>query len=100
MLQLRGDADLPLESVGAHGRAELGMEHFERDDSLALVIAREIDRRHAAPAEHTFDLVAIRQGGLNPCQVISQDGQLRWDLPRWLRPELSASRLPLNYWAS
>jgi len=53
------------------------MEHLECDGALVVETAREIDRRHAAPAEHTFDLVAIHQGGLNTCQVISQDGQFR-----------------------
>ena len=48
MLQIRGDADLGEESLDAEHRAELGVEHLERDVAVVPDVAREVHRRHAA----------------------------------------------------
>ena len=69
MLEIRRDADLAQESLRPEDGAELGVEHFERDEPLMLEVAREVDRRHAAAAQLAFDDVRAREGGV---QVIGR----------------------------
>ena len=58
MLQVRGDADLAQKPLDAEHRAELGVEHLERDVALVPEVAREVDGRHAAGADLALDGVA------------------------------------------
>ena len=61
MLQIRRDADLAEEPLAAKHRAELWVEHFERDETLVFDVAGEIDGRHPAPPELAFDRVRRRE---------------------------------------
>ena len=58
MLQVGRDLDLGEEAIHAEHRAELGLEHLERDLALVLDVLREVDGRHAAFAELALDGVA------------------------------------------
>ena len=62
MLEIRRDANLGEEPIGPELRAELGVEHLERDASVVAQVAREVDRRHSAGADLALDLVAPREG--------------------------------------
>ena len=57
MLQVRGDLDLGEKALDAEHRAELRLEHLERDLAVVLDVAREVDGRHAAGADLALDLV-------------------------------------------
>src|SRR5438132_10871173 len=61
MLEVRRDADLGQKALDAEQRAELGIQDLERDLPVMLDVAREIDRRHAAGADLTLDLVPARE---------------------------------------
>jgi len=60
MLQVRRDLDFSEEPVNAEHRAELGLEHLERDLAVVLDVARKVDGRHAAGAD--FALYGIAFG--------------------------------------
>ena len=47
MLEPCGEADLPLEALGAEGGGDLGMEDLERDGAVVSQVSREPDRGHA-----------------------------------------------------
>jgi hypothetical protein len=48
MLEPGGEADLPLEPVGAEGGGQLRQQHLERHRPVVLEVAGEIDHGHAA----------------------------------------------------
>jgi len=58
MLQAGGGLDLHHEAVGTQYRGELRLRHLERDSSVVLHVVGEVDRRHPARAEVSFDPVA------------------------------------------
>ena len=61
MLEPGGELNLVLEPLGAERGSELGVEHLERDRSLVLDVAGEIDRRHAPASELALEHVAVAQ---------------------------------------
>ena len=62
MLQVRGDADFGEEPLDAEHGAQVGVEDLERDGSVVLDVAREIDRGHAATADLSVDRVSAGEG--------------------------------------
>ena len=58
MLQIRRDADLAEEPIGAEYGAELWIEELERDLALVAEIARQEYGRHSAATNLAFELVA------------------------------------------
>jgi hypothetical protein len=72
VLESGGETDLVQEPVWAEGSRELGTEYLERDRSVMTKVVREVDRRHAAPAELTLDPVAVGEGGFEGSDVIRQ----------------------------
>ena len=63
MLEPGGGLDLALEALRAERRAELGVEHLERDGPLVPDVAREVHRGHAAAPELALEQVAVGQSG-------------------------------------
>jgi hypothetical protein len=61
MLEIRRDANLREEPIGTELRAELRVEHLERDPAVVAQVAREIHSRHPARADFALDLVAARE---------------------------------------
>ena len=59
VLEVGGDADLGEKPLDAHDRGKLWVENLQRDVSVVLEVAREIDRRHASSADLALDCVAI-----------------------------------------
>ena len=72
MLQARNRLDLAEESIRADHRGELRLEHLDRDLAIVLEVVREVDRRHAALAELSLDLVAVGEGGLQRALMFGQ----------------------------
>ena len=64
MLEVRCDLDFAQEALDAEHGAEVGAQHLERDPAIVLEVAREVDGRHPAGTEFTFDVVAIAEGGV------------------------------------
>ena len=62
MLQAGGGADLGEKSFAAERRAQVGMQHFDRDITIVLEVVREIHGGHAAGAELAGDSVAVDEG--------------------------------------
>ena len=63
MLQSGGHADLALEPLGTERGGHLGVEHLDRHRPVVLAVPGEIDRRHAAAAEHAVDGIPLGEGG-------------------------------------
>ena len=63
MVEPGGDLDLGEEPLDAQDRAEFGPEDLERHLAVVLEVGGEVDRGHAALAEHALDAVAVGQGG-------------------------------------
>ena len=55
--------DLGEKAIGAECRGELRIEDLERHVAIVPRIARQVDRRHAAVADLSFDLVPAGEGG-------------------------------------
>jgi len=72
MLESGGDTDFVQEAVRAEGSRELGTEHLERDRSVMTKVVREVNPRHATPAELTLDPVTVGEGGFEGSGVIRQ----------------------------
>ena len=70
MHQPRGEANLPIESIGAGGDAKLGPQDLQGYVTVALEVAREVDDRHAASAQLALDPVALCQTGAKVCDGI------------------------------
>lgn len=66
MLQIRRHSDLGEESIDAEERSQLWAQNFERDVAGVPNVTCEVDRRHAALADLTFDRVAASQGVTQP----------------------------------
>ena len=62
MLQIRRDPDLGQKPLGAEHRAELRLQHLERDLAVVLEVVREVDGRHAAGADLALDQVSGGEG--------------------------------------
>jgi hypothetical protein len=61
--ELGRDPDLTEEPLAERG-GELRVEHLERDRPVMAKVVRQMDRRHAAPAELALDAVAVSEGSL------------------------------------
>ena len=57
MVQRGGDVDLAEEPLAADGGADLGVEDLDRDRPVVLVVLRQVDRGHPAPAQQARQLV-------------------------------------------
>ena len=75
MPQIGGDLDLGQKAIGAEHRAELRLEHLDRDVAVVLQVVREVDGRHAAGAELPLDAVARAKGGLQTVQEVRHSGE-------------------------
>jgi len=64
--QVRGDPDLAEEPLRAQGGGELRPEDLDRHLAVVPLVAREVDRRHAALPELTLDVITAGQGGSDP----------------------------------
>jgi len=61
VLQPRSEVDFALEPLGAKCRGQLGMEDLERNGSIVLQIAGEVDCSHPPAPELALDRVAVGQ---------------------------------------
>ena len=57
MLQTGGELDLALEPLGAERGGEIGVQYLQRDVTIVLEIAGEIDRGHPTAAEDSLQQV-------------------------------------------
>ena len=55
VLEVRGDADLTQEPVGAECAGHFGMEHFDGDGPIVLEVVRQKHRRHPATSHFPLD---------------------------------------------
>ena len=60
------------EAVATEGRAEIRMQHLDRDITIVLEIMREIHGGHAPLAQLALDAVAIGQRGVQPNSDVGQ----------------------------
>jgi hypothetical protein len=67
-----GGGDFAKEPLDAHGRGQFGVQHLQGNVAAVLHVTGEIHRRHAAPAEFTFDGEAAREGGLQAGEELGQ----------------------------
>ena len=63
MREVRRDGDLSQKATGAERADEIRSKHLQRDETIMLAIARQVDGGHATAAELALDVVAIREGG-------------------------------------
>ena len=61
MLQSCGQAYFAEKTLGA-GRAQLGSQNLQGDESIMSNVAREVDGRHTSAPELTLERVATPQG--------------------------------------
>ena len=59
MLQSRGRADLREEPLASEGRAEVGVQHLDRDVAIVPDVVREVHCRHPTRAQLSHDAVAV-----------------------------------------
>ena len=64
MLKSGGELGLAKEPLRTKGSGQLRSEHLERDRSVMAKVVREVDGRHAAPAELMLDAVTVPEGSL------------------------------------
>ena len=62
MLEPREDLDLEQEALGALAGDDLRAQDLDRDRAVVLAVARQVDHRHAAPAQLPLDCVAVAHG--------------------------------------
>ena len=63
MLQTRGRTNLGAKALAAQRRAEIGVQHFDRDIAIVFDVVREVHGGHAAGAELAIEAVAAAKGG-------------------------------------
>jgi len=61
MLQCCRGLDLHDEPIRAEHCGKFWFENFNRDFAIVLDVVRQVDGRHAARAELTFDLVSVAE---------------------------------------
>ena len=66
MAQLGRDLDFPEEPVGAEGGGELGPHDLDGHLPAVLQVFGEVDRRHAAFAQHPLDRIPVRDRLADP----------------------------------
>jgi len=54
--------DLAQEALGPHDLGDLRPHDLDGHLAVVLEVLRQVNRRHAAAAEFTFDLVAVGEG--------------------------------------
>jgi hypothetical protein len=62
VLQAGGGPDLTEEPIGAERVSQLGVEHFEGDDTVVLEIVREVHRGHSAAADLPLQGISVAKG--------------------------------------
>ena len=70
MLQPGSGLDLPEEPFGTEHVSQLGAEDLDRHLAVVAKIARQVDGRHAAPAELAFDPVTVGEGFGDVCLLV------------------------------
>ena len=80
MLESGGYADFVEETFWAECSRQFRAEHFERDRSVMTKVVREVDRRHAAPAEFTLDSVSVGKGSFEGSGIRQWACGRRWFL--------------------
>ena len=70
MLQPGSGLDLPEEPFGTEHMRQLGAEDLDRHLAIVPKIARQVDDRHAAPAEFAFDPVSAGEGLGDVCLLV------------------------------
>ena len=63
MRELCGELDLAEKSIAAERRGEIGMQGFERYVSTMSEVVCQVDGRHAAGPELSFDAIATGERG-------------------------------------
>ena len=64
MLKPGSELGLAKEPLRTQGSGQLRSEHLERDRSVMAKVVREVNGRHAAPAELMLDAVTVPEGSL------------------------------------
>ena len=77
MLQPGGEADLPLETLGAEAGCQVQMEKLQRDRPVVAEVLRQPDRGHAAAAELALKCVAVPQSRAQCCCRIGHGTRCR-----------------------
>ena len=75
MLEPGGEADLVQEALGPEHRAELGMQHLERDPPVVAEVPGQIDRGHAAAPELALETIVVGYGPLEPVPHVVGHGR-------------------------
>jgi hypothetical protein len=70
MLQPAGEANLPLESLGAQACGQLGAEHLESHWAVVTEVVGDINRRHAAVPQLSLEPIARAEAGLESLQAV------------------------------
>jgi hypothetical protein len=80
VLETSSNLDLAEEAVGAQGRREFGVEHFERDLPGMLQILSQKNRGHSATSHFSLNGVMVCQGGAETIGKGSHSGgNLPWN---------------------
>src|SRR6266571_5888627 len=88
VLELRCEADLAQEPLGAKNRGKLGAEQLERHRAFVLEITGQIDCGHSARTELALDHVVVRERRLEAGKSV---GHRRW-LLTWRFPIMGTHR--------
>jgi hypothetical protein len=64
MLEARGEEDLATEALGTHPRHQIRREDLHHDAASERLLGRDEHARHPAPAELTFEGVAVAERSL------------------------------------
>ena len=76
MLEPRCQADLTLETLGPHGRCQLGTQHLQRDPAVVPEIVGEIHRGHATLPQFALEPVSVCQAALELVAEVYHAGLL------------------------
>jgi hypothetical protein len=82
VLELRDDADLAQEPLGAERVGEFRPQQLDRNMPVMLDIARQVHRGHATHTELPFDVIAATKDGSEVLESIQRIGRLTGDR-RW-----------------
>ena len=72
MLESGGYTDFVQKAFWAQGSREFRTEYLESDRSVMAKVVRQVDPRHASPAEFTLDPVALGEGGFEGSGAVRQ----------------------------
>jgi len=75
-------ADFSEEALGPEHGAQLGAEHLQRDWTIVLEVAGQVDRSHATAPELALERVAIGQRSVEPLRGLGQGDRSSWGISR------------------